>query len=90
MTVAEKHSEIVKKGFLKRIRRNDVTITFQEWCLYYLLRAKNSDDELSEDLLAFWLNDVLRDPWYDKSWKNFRASKYNLKVVNTPWMDVFK
>lgn len=89
MTVAQKHSEIIRNGFIDRLREDDNSITFQEWCLYWTLRARNSDEELTEELLLSLLNDALDDYWLNKSWNECKASKYNKKEITKPWMDVF-
>lgn len=89
MTVTQKYREVIHSEWFKKFKADDISITFQEWCLYWFLRARNSNEELTEELLSASMKNALIDYWDDKSWNECSASKFNEKVINKRWIEVF-
>ena len=90
MTIAQKHSQVIHSEFFGRFKNDSIDITYQEWCLYWILRMRNSDEEFTNELIQSIFDQIGECDWINEEWNKTPASKYNMKLVSIPWTEVFK
>lgn len=85
--VADEMHRATLKGIDKKISKNDPSVTYQEWVLFWVLR-------MSDPFSIIDLNDIdeviqRTDNWIDKTWSETSASRCNKKEIIIPWETVF-
>jgi len=78
-------------GILDKIYNDDVSVTYQQFCLYYILRVEygNADEKtmIDPDILFDYQKKV---GWVDQMWISTRASKSNEMTIIKQWDKVFE
>ena len=86
LNVQNEITRALNKDILKRIGENDPTITYQEFVLYWILRACASSTIIDIDEQ---FNISKEDGWIDNQWLESDASNYHEMITPLAWDKVF-
>ncbi len=77
-------------GILDRIYNDDPALTYQQFSLYYILRASygSADEATTIDPDEEYASQQETD-WVKKTWLTMKGSKYHQMSIDTPWNKVF-
>ena len=86
INVQSEIARALNKEIDKKIENDDETITYQEFFLFWVLRACSSSYEIDVDEK---IKDAKKDGWIDQQWLESKASKYNDIITPVPWDKVY-
>ena len=88
INVRKEYTKALNKHTAERIGKDDPTLTYQEYVLYYILyfRASDCDRDIDPENLY---QTLYKGSWIDQTWEKKQASKTNPKVFDKKWDEVF-
>ena len=87
INVRKEYTKALKKDIDIRIGKDDPSISYQEYVLYYILYLYASEPDINIDPDEEYK--LQKDGWIDMSWLEMKASKNNPKVFDKKWDEVF-
>jgi len=86
INVQDEITKALNKLVDKKIEKDDISLTYQEFFLFWVLRNNSSKKEIE-------INETIKlakdDGWIDSIWLQTEASKHNDMSINVPWNKVF-